>query len=164
MALFKKEKGDEEAPMATPSYPDKSSSDISSRKGGQSLVGKGLRIEGEIRGDDELLIEGTVKGKIDTNQTVTIGQTGELHAEVHGQTVIVLGRVNGDIFATQKVLLKPTAKVTGNITSPTFVVNEGAAFEGNIHMEAPGKKIPGATPVDAVKNGSDTARNKNNKH
>lgn len=144
MALFKKDK---ETGSHTPAPSDPIRPPTAGRPGGgQSVIGRGLKIEGDITGDDELLVEGNVTGKINTTKTVTIGQSGEVNADVHGETVIVLGRVLGNISASQKVMMKPSAKVTGNITCPSFIVNEGAAFEGSIQMESGARKGGGGNP------------------
>ncbi|MBN2431454.1 MAG: polymer-forming cytoskeletal protein [Acidobacteria bacterium] len=121
------------------------------RSGGHSTIGRGVEIEGEIRGKEELTVEGKVQGKINIDNAVTVGQTGEVNAEILAEVVTVMGKVKGDITARGKVILKPTAVVIGNITCPSFVVNEGAAFDGNISMdskpaEAPAVRPPGKPP------------------
>jgi cytoskeletal protein CcmA (bactofilin family) len=125
------------------------------RSVGHSTIGRGLEIEGEIRGKDELTVEGKVIGKINVDNAVTIGQTGDVNAEILAEIVTVMGKVKGDITARGKVILKPTSVVVGNITCPSFVVNDGAAFDGNISMESkshgagPGRvlaKAPETTP------------------
>jgi cytoskeletal protein CcmA (bactofilin family) len=118
------------------------------RSPGHSTVGRGLEIEGEIRGKDELTVEGKVIGKINVDNAVTVGQTGEVNAEILAEIVTVMGKVKGNITARGKVILKPTSVVVGNITCPSFVVNDGAAFDGNISMDSkPGGPGPGKTPV-----------------
>jgi len=140
MSLFKKEKDGmmsiEESPPVRMEKPK--NTEIGRRSSGQSLIGQGLTIEGEIKGDDELMIEGKVSGKINTSKGITVGQTGHVTADVHGDVVTVTGKVSGNITAKKKVILKPTSTVLGDIRCPSFIVNEGAAFEGKIHMEAKG--------------------------
>lgn len=138
MAIFKKEH--EEMPAPTAARPR---SDAAGAPGSRtpSTIGRNLRISGEITGDEDLQVDGTVEGKVNISKTLTIGQTGNIKADVHGETVVVIGRVNGNISATGKVILKPTANVTGNITCASFIVNEGAGFEGNINMKQPEQAV-----------------------
>jgi|GEM_PF-679980 len=156
MALFKKDRNGESQPeeniMNRPVRPV--TTEEPRRSGGHSTIGRGVEIEGEIRGREELTVEGKVKGKINIDNTVTVGQTGEVNAEILAEVVTVMGKVTGDITARAKVVLKPTAVVIGNITCPSFVVNEGAAFDGNITMDSQpagsaGAKLPGKQPEAA---------------
>jgi len=148
MPLFKKDQSNE-GPPAAPARARGDGSDAASVRSGVSLIGKNVKISGEITGDEDLLIEGKVEGKVNVSQTLTIGAGGQVTAEVHGDTVIVLGRVNGNVSAAQRVILKPSAMVTGNITCAAFIVNEGASFDGNIIMKNLDKKAtpPAAAPL-----------------
>ncbi len=148
MPLFKKDQPNE-GPPAAPARVRGEGPDAASVRSGASLIGKNVKISGEITGDEDLLIEGKVEGKINVSQTLTIGAGGQVTAEVHGDTVIVLGRVNGNVSAAQRVILKPSAMVTGNITCAAFIVNEGASFDGNIIMKNLDKKAtpPAAAPL-----------------
>lgn len=140
MAFFKKEQT-EEAPVQ-PVRPRGDGAESGAQRSGPSVIGRNLKITGEITGDEDLLVDGRVEGKVDIGKTLTIGQSGQVNAEIHGETVMVLGRVNGNISAGQRVVLKPSANVTGNIHCVSFIVNEGASFEGNINMTQPERKTP----------------------
>ena len=152
MPLFKKDQPNE-GPPAVPARSRGDGPDAASARSGASLIGKNVKISGEITGDEDLLIEGKVEGKINVSQTLTVGAGGQVTAEVHGDTVIVLGRVNGNVSAAQRVILKPSAMVTGNITCAAFIVNEGASFDGNIIMKNLDKKAapPAAAPLFQAK-------------
>ncbi|MBP7867419.1 MAG: polymer-forming cytoskeletal protein [Acidobacteria bacterium] len=146
MALFKKDRSDEsvnypmmEVENVAPVETRRAAAPGPQSPSGGSVIGKGLKFVGTITGDEDLTIDGTVEGEIKTSRVVAIGPGGFLKANVHGESVMVLGRVVGNISADQKVVLKPTAKVEGNITCVSFVVNEGASFEGNINMRQAAK-------------------------
>jgi cytoskeletal protein CcmA (bactofilin family) len=147
MAFFKKEQSEEEAAPAAAPRPRPENTEAPAARGENSVISKNIKIVGEITGSSDLLIDGRVEGKIRISKLLTIGPTGDVMAEIHGENVIVIGRVNGNVSADQKVILKPTASVTGNINCHSFVVNEGASFEGNIHMKTAEKKAEPATPL-----------------
>ena len=71
-------------------------------------------------------IDGTVKGSIHCNQLLTIGEKGSIYASIEGGTVVIGGEVQGDIKATRKITLESTARVTGDLTTPGIVIQEGA--------------------------------------
>lgn len=127
MAIFTKDK---DAPPAAPS--PKQSAPASG--GAASVIGPNLTIEGKIGGDQNLLVEGTVKGEIDLRSDVRIGPTARIEATVHARTVLVEGTVTGDLSADAKVELVATATVEGNIRSPKIIVAEGAKFRGTVDM------------------------------
>ncbi len=105
---------------------------------GASHLGKSVKIVGTIAGEEDLSLDCRVEGNVSASRAVLIGANGIIQGEVAGDSVTVLGHVIGNITAKQKVILKPSAKVEGNIYCVSFVVNEGASFEGNIQMRAPG--------------------------
>ncbi len=80
------------------------------------------------------MIEGQVKGTIDLAGALRIGTQARVEAKVHARTVIIEGRVNGDISADERVELVASATVDGNIKAPKIIVAEGARFRGNVDM------------------------------
>ena len=102
-----------------------------------SHLGKSVKIVGTIAGEEDLSLDCRIEGNVSASCAVLIGANGIIQGEVAGDSVTVLGHVIGNITAKQKVILKPSAKVEGNICCASFVVNEGASFEGNIQMRAP---------------------------
>jgi cytoskeletal protein CcmA (bactofilin family) len=145
MAFFKKEQSEEDLSPAAP-RPRAEAAEAAGSRGEGSLIGKNIKIVGEITGSSDLTVDGRVEGKIRISKLLTIGPAGEVVAEIHGENLVVIGRVNGNVSADQKVILKPTAMVTGNISCQSFIVNEGASFEGNIQMKQAEKKAEPAAP------------------
>ncbi len=100
----------------------------------ESFISKELTISGEITGNSNLRIKGIVEGKITLNADVVIDRESEIKADIKGKNIEISGIVDGNLVADDKITLKETAVVTGNITCKSFTVKEGASFEGNINM------------------------------
>jgi cytoskeletal protein CcmA (bactofilin family) len=99
-------------------------------------IGKSLHIKGELSGDEDLTVDGTVEGKITLNgHSVTIGQNGSVTGEIHSKSVVVGGQVRGNITAVEKVEVAATGHVLGDVRAPRVVVADGAKFKGRIDMD-----------------------------
>ncbi len=81
-----------------------------------------------------LRINGSFEGKLDTRGSLTIGENAKVRAAIHGDKIVVAGKVKGDITATQSLSLIAPAIVEGNITTPRLSITEGAILEGQIAM------------------------------
>ena len=100
-------------------------------------IGKSVVIKGELSGSEDLTIEGQVEGSIELEQHVlTIGPNARIRAEVSAKAVVVLGEVTGDIKATEKVAIRDSGAVSGDIVAPKVAIAEGARFRGGIDMQA----------------------------
>lgn len=109
-------------------------------------IGKSVVIKGELNGSEDLMIEGHVEGKIELKDHVlTIGPNGRIKAQVFAKAVIVLGEVNGNVTATEKVDIRDGGAVDGDIVSPRVAIAEGAHFRGTVDMQ----KKPAATAASA---------------
>jgi cytoskeletal protein CcmA (bactofilin family) len=99
-------------------------------------IGKSVVIKGELNGSEDLTIEGHVEGKIELKDHVlTIGPNGKIKAQVFAKSVIVLGEVNGNVTATEKVDIRDGGSVDGDIISPRVAIAEGAHFRGSVDMQ-----------------------------
>ena len=104
-------------------------------EGNMANVGKSITIKGDISGDEDVLIEGKVEGKVDLPQNqLTVGANGICEATVHAKTVIVVGRVAGNVSAVERVEIQATGVVDGDVKAPRLVVEEGAVINGSISM------------------------------
>ncbi len=103
-----------------------------------SILGPTLYFKGDLSAEEDLLIQGRVEGSISHTQRLTVGAQGTVKANIRAQLIIVEGTVEGDLLAEKSVFMKETAKVCGNIISPTVSISEGANFSGSIDMD--GKK------------------------
>jgi cytoskeletal protein CcmA (bactofilin family) len=126
MALFSK---DPAPPAARP----QTGSVVPAMPGG-TMVGPNIVIDGTVSGSEPILIEGTVRGKVNLTSDLRIGTKARVEATVHARNVIVEGKVTGDISADDRVELVASATVDGNIKAPKIVVAEGAKFRGAVDM------------------------------
>lgn len=118
-------------------------------------IGKSVVFDGELTSDDDLQIDGRLKGHLHVREgTLTIGETGHVEADVRGARVIVHGVVQGSIAASERIELGPTANVTGSLTAERVVMADGACFNGGIDM---GQRTI-ATKLAQYKAGHDAAR------
>lgn len=115
-------------------------------------IGQSVQIKGELKGNEDLTIEGMVDGKILVkDHNLTIGANGRITAEVHAKTVVVVGQVMGNITADDKVEIAPSGSVEGDIRAPRVAISDGASFKGSIDMERkPGMAAPKPTSAPAT--------------
>ena len=98
-------------------------------------IGKSITIKGDLSGEEDLVIEGTVEGKVTLpNSQLTVGANGTINAEVHAKSVVVIGRVTGDVRGTERVEIQATGVIEGDVSAPKLVVAEGAVLNGAIKM------------------------------
>ena len=99
-------------------------------------IGKSVVIKGELNGSEDLTIEGLVEGKIELKDHVlTIGPNGKIKAQVFAKALIVLGEVNGNVTATDKVEIRDGGSVDGDIIAPRVAIADGAHFRGSVDMQ-----------------------------
>jgi cytoskeletal protein CcmA (bactofilin family) len=164
--MWKKE--DTPNPPSAPSSEAPSRTDRPSRgssSGERATIGPSISIRGEVTGDEDLLIQGRVDGSVDLKQhAVTVGPEGKVKAGIVARVVVVEGMVEGNLKADEQVILRSSASVQGDITSPRLVLEDGARFRGGVDMGDPterGKKgggsgsgSSGATPSSGASSSS----------
>ena len=137
------------------SNPVASSAGATSDQMGREVVniGKSVIIKGELSGSEDLTIEGEVDGQIELREHVlTIGPNGKIKAQVFAKSVIVMGHVAGNISASDKINIRESGSVEGDISAPTVAIAEGAHFRGSIDMQRSQTSQttqPRTTPADA---------------
>jgi cytoskeletal protein CcmA (bactofilin family) len=99
-----------------------------------AFLGKGSRVTGKLAFEGTVRIEGRVEGEITAQDTLTIGETADVNAQIHGTAIIVHGKVQGDITARKRLEIRAPGKVYGNISTPSLVIHEGVVFEGQCTM------------------------------
>lgn len=101
----------------------------------RSLIGKNITITGDISGTEDLVLEGRITGKIQLHECrLTIGEDGYAKSNITAREVVIMGRVDGQIVAGERVELRSTAVVTGDITSPRLVVQQDAVVKGSVDL------------------------------
>lgn len=139
--------GDKERPQ-TPERPAPEQSPVRRREA--AVIGPSIHIEGTLRGEEDLVIEGHVKGAVRLQgNSLTIGTQGKVEADLHARTIHVDGTVEGDLFGSELVAIRKTAQIRGNITAPRVSLEDGARFRGAIDMDT--RQESGSKPAEAAK-------------
>lgn len=119
------------------------------RKQDSALIGPGLHVDGEVRGEEDLILDGRVKGALHLGRhQLLIGEAGKAEADVKARKVVVFGELIGNIEADECIELGHTARVTGNLRAPKLRIDEGAQLNGRVQMKG------GAGRSDAPSKGS----------
>lgn len=107
----------------------------------RATIGRSIIVRGEVTGDEDLLIRGRVEGSIDLAlHTVTVGNDGQVEANISGRVVTVEGEVDGDLQAEEQVVIQSSARVRGDIMAPRVVLEDGATFRGLVDMGEPAER------------------------
>jgi cytoskeletal protein CcmA (bactofilin family) len=112
-----------------------------------TYLGPDIVIDGTVSGSENVLIEGTVRGKINLGNDLQIGTRARVEANVHAKTVTIEGKLTGDVSADDRVELVMTSTVDGNIKAPKIIVAEGAKFRGSVDMGSPRPREHGETAM-----------------
>lgn len=111
-----------------------------------AVIGSTIRIKGEVSGDENLVIEGAVEGSVElSGHDLTIGQKGQVKANLSAKTIRVDGQVTGDVTGTEKVIITKSGRVLGNIVAPRVTLEDGAKFKGSIDMDPGESRTASAT-------------------
>lgn len=114
--------------------------------GRAAVIGPGIKIKGDISGDENLIVEGKVNGKIMLgSHQVDIGESGQVNADITAKIIKIAGEVRGDLTATEKVVISRSGNVHGNIVAPRMTLEDGAIFKGSIDMDPSEPEKPAVT-------------------
>jgi len=108
-------------------------------------IGKSVVIKGELSGSEDLYVDGKVEGKIELrNHSLTVGPNGSVRADISAKTVVIQGKVEGSLSASDRVELKKSAVVTGDVSTQRIAIEEGAFLKGkvDINNKETGKAAP----------------------
>jgi len=99
-------------------------------------IGKSVLVKGELSGSEDLYLDGEVEGSIELpGHSLVIGPNGRVRANVHAKEVVVHGKVDGNLRATEKVELKKSALLNGDIFTQRIIIEDGAFFKGAIDIQ-----------------------------
>jgi len=119
------------------------------RRNDRTVIGPSIFIKGDLSGEEDVLVEGRVEGKIEFQQnSITVGTSGKVKADLYGRTVTVEGQVDGNVFAREQAVVRPSGTVQGNISAPRVVLEDGAKFKGSIDMDSKESPRP-VSPIPA---------------
>ena len=105
-----------------------------------TVIAKGITISGDLHGEGDVLVEGTVIGGIDVDGTVTVTESGTVKGPIHADAVYIFGCVVGNITAKTSLCLEMTGSITGDVTMRSFAIKDGGYFNGQSHMISPGEE------------------------
>lgn len=100
-----------------------------------TVIGSSIVIDGEITGEENLTVLGTVKGKIAVAQGLVVESGATVEANIESLSMSVSGRVTGNVVARERVEVKADGKMVGDIKAPRIVIADGASFKGNVDMD-----------------------------
>jgi cytoskeletal protein CcmA (bactofilin family) len=112
--------------------------------GDLAQIGKSVVIKGELSGSEDLYVDGHVEGSIALkNYSLTVGPNGQVKASVESKAVVVQGKLEGNVQASDRVELRKSAIVTGDITTQRIAIEEGAYLKGKIDIQGKAEKAAG---------------------
>ena len=115
----------------------------------QATIGKGLTIKGEINGSESLYIDGKVEGSVNLpGNRVTVGRNGQVAASITAREIVVLGKVRGNVTATDRVDIRAEGSLSGDVAAARISIEDGAFFKGGIDIRKPESK-PAAVAASA---------------
>jgi len=110
----------------------------------QATLGKSLVIKGEVTGSESLYIDGRVEGSINLpGNRVTVGRNGVVSANISAREIVVLGKVRGNMTASDRVDIRGEGSLTGDVVAQRISIEDGAYFKGGIDIRKPGQKPNG---------------------
>jgi len=117
-----------------------------------AFIDQGSEFEGKLSFKDTVRIDGHFKGEISSQNTLIVGETGEVDANIESQTVVISGNVVGDVVARRQLVVHKTGRLQGNVETESLVIEEGAQVNGTVKMNRepkaarPLKALDGGTP------------------
>src|SRR5579871_6810675 len=147
---------------STPSAPAMTSSEpvaaaprpVTTTTADQATIGKSLVIKGEVTGSESLYIDGRVEGSINlAGNRVKVGRNGVVSANINAREIVVLGKVRGNLTASDRVDIRSDGSLTGDVVAARISIEDGAFFKGGIDIRKAGQKVNGeevkAVPASA---------------
>ena|SRR5262249_23425442 len=123
----------------------------------QATIGKSLVIKGEVTGSESLYIDGRVEGSINlSGNRVTVGRNGVVSANINAREIVVLGKVRGNLTASDRVDIRSDGSLTGDVVAARISIEDGAFFKGGIDIRKAGQK-PNGEEIKSGVSASETA-------
>ncbi len=141
--------GTTSAPNASGAASEKSSAGVPGNL--TAFIDQGCEFEGKLSFKDTVRIDGGFSGEISSENTLIVGESGQIHAKIRSVTVVISGYVEGDIVAAQQVILHKTAVVSGDIQSKSLLIEEGAQLNGAVRMGSSSATSVEKSSVSAIR-------------
>jgi cytoskeletal protein CcmA (bactofilin family) len=118
---------------------------VAQPKDQQAVIGATVVIKGDLTGEEDLLIEGRLEGKVESRRhKVTVGRNGRIKGDIYAKTITIEGTVEGNLYGEEQLVVRQSGNVRGNIVAPRVALEDGSNFKGSIDM-SPKEKSP--TPL-----------------
>ncbi len=116
------------------------------------MLSSDVEIKGQVRFTNDLVVDGKIEGEIDSDGSLTVGENARVRAEIRTRSVVIYGKVHGNITVSERVELKANAELVGDIKAATLSIEAGAIFVGKSMVGAPAAAAtpatkPAATPA-----------------
>jgi cytoskeletal protein CcmA (bactofilin family) len=117
-----------------------------------TIIGQGTTVIGELKSKGTIRIEGVVSGRVHSDDTIVVQESGRVKADLYAGQITISGEVEGNIFAQDRLEIATNGKLVGDIVSPRVSIAEGVLFEGKCTMKPPGQapSSQGAAPAQHV--------------
>ncbi|MGE5392345.1 MAG: bactofilin family protein [Candidatus Saccharibacteria bacterium] len=113
----------------------------------ETIVSAGMRIEGELKSNGDIKIDGIITGKVHTSQDLLVGPNAQIDADLIALNAVIAGTVKGNVTVKNSLHLESSARIMGNISCGTLGISEGAYFSGACRMQEP-KQMQAADAED----------------
>lgn len=133
------------------------SSDRSMTSSGVARLGASLHVKGEITGNEDLAIDGSVEGLVQLeDRKLTVGASARLTADIIAREVVVYGNVKGNLRARDRIEIKKDGSVVGDLTTARIMIEDGAYFKGSIEIDKAGENDSDSSSRSRSSNSSST--------
>ena len=131
---------------------------VSTSTADQATIGKSLVIKGEVTGSESLYIDGRVEGSINlAGNRVTVGRNGIVSANINAREIVVLGKVRGNLTASDRVDIRSDGSLTGDVVAARISIEDGAFFKGGIDIRKAGQKANGGEDTKSAASSAEPA-------
>lgn len=108
-----------------------------------ATIGPSISIKGDLTGEEDLMVQGRIEGEIRLRKnSVTIGKSGRVEADVHGKRILVEGEVKGNLHGEEEIVVRASGRLQGELVAPRVTLENGCKFKGSIDMEPAAKPAP----------------------
>ncbi|MCU0423182.1 MAG: polymer-forming cytoskeletal protein [Bacteroidia bacterium] len=102
-----------------------------------NIINSGTQITGDVNSDGDMRVDGTIKGYLTSKARLVLGPTAIIDGDIKAANIEISGEVNGNIYASELLTIKASAKINGDIISNKLIIESGASFNGNCKMNKP---------------------------
>lgn len=119
----------------------------------ETIIGPSVKLEGEVKSEGNIVIEGSVQGTVKTKNNLQVGKQAQVRANIEAANAFIAGRIEGSINVKNKLELGPEAVISGDVTCNLLHISEGASLNGNVSMQQSekGKQEPASSPANTTK-------------